>query len=301
MKLWHEYAIDPDAMTSFDRSMRILSGIGFDKSRLVSRFPQKWSRRVIAKANDFSIMEKHTIVERLTQLKSCMVERNCEFDGNEPFSLNASRHQESHEFRSILSEFDPGGIQNLLLTNGDFESDDLWSDVGYAKAPRCAESLLNFSKPILQKATKITIIDPYWYPTSEKWLRPVIGLCKYICANCETVEEIEINCCEKDSRADEASFRPFEDNTRAHLTNSLTPGILLNVNRWRELEGGKEFHDRYIFSDLGGFEVRPGIDEGRAGGRYRVTTISSREIGELTEDLDPSKGIYELWQNVRVT
>jgi len=97
-----------------------------------------------------------------------------------------------------------------------------------------------------------------------------------------------------------SSFPPFEANSRASLSGLLPHGVQLTVTRWRKHPGGREFHDRYILTDVGGVEITPGIDEGVAGQCYTLRVVGKMDALNYSARFAPESTVYERWQTFEV-
>ena len=70
---------------------------------------------------------------------------------------------------------------------------------------------------------------------------------------------------------------------------------------WQERDGGREFHERLIVTDLGGVTIDPGLDDGSAGERYTLRLLSTSEIPEYFAKFTPASSPYDLIDEVDVT
>jgi hypothetical protein len=300
MTLWHEYAIEPESLENFDRAIKVLAQIGFDKSRLASQFPRKWAKRVRDQANQYTVMEKHTVTELLAKMGRSLVVRDCKFDGNLSFVENAVAHIPTHEFRAILASRNPDARENILITASNLENSPLWSDVGSAEPERNASSLVVCLRPLLLPASKLVIIDPYWNPVDAKWLNPLREFGTLAFSDSESLEVVEVHCCEHDHRVGQESFTPFQQNCEQNLAGIFPNEISVSVIRWRKYQNGRELHDRFILTDLGGVEIKPGIDEGPKGQCYTLKTLTHTECARYEQRFSPGSQTYERWQEIKV-
>jgi hypothetical protein len=70
---------------------------------------------------------------------------------------------------------------------------------------------------------------------------------------------------------------------------------------WSERDGGEQFHERLIVTDVGGIVVDPGIDDGPAGETYTIRLISKLEIPGYLVKFIPGNAPYDLVEQERVT
>ena len=70
---------------------------------------------------------------------------------------------------------------------------------------------------------------------------------------------------------------------------------------WQERNGGVEFHERLIVTDLGGVLIDPGIDEAPAGEVYKLRLLGQGEIPTYFSKFTPISAPYDLVEQVEVT
>jgi hypothetical protein len=149
------------------------------------------------------------------------------------------------------------------------------------------------------------IVDAYFNPSvqlrnNSKWLRPVHAIASALPID-GRLNRLEIHTLNsRDSR------HRWEPGTFvAHCRNNLGAALPKNMNAkailWQEREGGREFHERLIVTDLGGVIIDPGLDEGSAGERYTLRLLSNTEIPEYLAKFTPASGPYDLVDEIDVT
>jgi hypothetical protein len=92
----------------------------------------------------------------------------------------------------------------------------------------------------------------------------------------------------------------FSANCRANLVKALPRGLRLAAMLWRERNGGLQFHERLIVTDIGGVVVDPGKDEGPDGETYTLRLLINREIPEYLAKFIPSTAPYDLVEKEEV-
>jgi hypothetical protein len=93
----------------------------------------------------------------------------------------------------------------------------------------------------------------------------------------------------------------FAANCRANLGLALPSGITLNAILWRERNGGLQFHERLIVTDIGGVLVDPGIDDGDPNETYVLRLLSRQEIPEYLAKFAQATSPYDLVDQQLVT
>jgi len=95
----------------------------------------------------------------------------------------------------------------------------------------------------------------------------------------------------------------FAANCRANLGLILPPGVTLNAMLWRERNGGVQFHERLIVTDIGGVLIDPGIDDcdGHPGETYVLRLLSRQEVPNYLAKFVPDTAPYDLVEQQQVT
>jgi hypothetical protein len=83
-------------------------------------------------------------------------------------------------------------------------------------------------------------------------------------------------------------------NCRADLRAALPQGLSISALLWSERNGGVQFHERLIVTDVGGVVIDPGIDDGPAGEMYKLRLISKLEVPGYLAKFIPGTGAYDL-------
>jgi hypothetical protein len=79
-----------------------------------------------------------------------------------------------------------------------------------------------------------------------------------------------------------------------NLGSALPKGIALDAMLWKERDGGLQFHERLIVSEIGGVSIDPGIDEGNSGETYDLRLLSNLEVREKLNKFSQSAAPYDL-------
>jgi hypothetical protein len=93
----------------------------------------------------------------------------------------------------------------------------------------------------------------------------------------------------------------FVQHCRNNLAAALPKDVHLDAMLWKERDGGLQFHQRLIVTDLGGLVIDPGIDDGPAGEGYDLHLLSKQEIPSYFDRFVPVTSPYILVDQVRVT
>ncbi|MDE0555248.1 MAG: hypothetical protein OXI24_13580 [Candidatus Poribacteria bacterium] len=259
----YEYAVDPIAITSSWKSCRLLAQkFGYDRGRLLSRFPKKWfavARDQVDQIKDAGDVEKATMIEWLEALRSdCMMPSGRNFDPDLPWLLNAIEQHEAKPFHAILSNEDNCEHEFVSSINEVLYGKDevlLFKTFTNLAVPRDAESIANALSVLLQTSNNILFIDPYFYLDKVAY-REILFKCLEKCrpkSNCK----ISIHC--KKKRGEEESIFQLIGRNKPEILSIIPLGLSIDVYCWDELVGGEDFHDRFLVTDRGGISIQGGF------------------------------------------
>ena len=168
-------------------------------------------------------------------------------------------------FEGIFSVDDISSPAGLPLRNMDWldlEDCPFFSHPRSLDVKRTAQDYCDALTPLLQSASSLTFVDPYFSP-DDRYKRPYslffqkISSVNNVRAQNER-REILIVCARE--RVDYSFF--YED-CLSKLPSVIPEGITIRIHRIAHTEGGQDIHNRYILSDIGGVIFGHGTDSSR--------------------------------------
>jgi len=293
MALWQEYAIEPSLFEDYQQGRYIIRGFGVGEGRLIAGFPRKWQRAIRRQMSGYTDMQRKALTERLIALNNVIVARSHPYDGDRDWREQAFECHKANPFHALLlngTYADAAAIDATM----DVDNEALWEANRRISVPRQAEDLGNTLAFLLAECRDLIIADHVFNPgggTNDKWLNPIWSLsCR--CAQNESLRSITVHCLDKDR--DPWPEGRFVDVCGNRLPEFLPADVVLRACLWRQREGGLQFHERLIVTDIGGVVVDPGIDEGKAGETYDLRLLSDTEIGSYFERFDKTTAEYDL-------
>src|SRR5271157_3448637 len=178
-----EFAVDPNAVSSWERLLILSNCVGFEKGRVVVGCPAKiqWYRSVL---KNLTTTEDKTnkIVEKLAHLffekKAVVTKEMSGWDSDEEWLLNVIREDEKLKGGLcdgiVTKEADPDRPKVVGFDSLDNEN-PVWRCVP-GKAPRTSESIVKAARILLRYSSDIVLIDPYINPNRESYARPLRSL-----------------------------------------------------------------------------------------------------------------------------
>lgn len=302
MKLWKEYAIEPSLFANYHLGNEILSGIGTDNGRIVGALPRRWQREVRRATVGQREIERLRILERLVELRDAIVARPYQWDGERAWREQVFEVHDRGPFDGILLD-GPDNRQNAIDATLGLAGVQCWVSDRTLTMPRIGATLAQVLKPILSLARTVIVVDAYFDPSrplrQSKWLRPLQALCAVLPED-GRLTRFEAHALNPRDLRRRWEAGTFAASCRNNLGAALPPGIRINAMLWGERDGGVQFHERLIVTDVGGVVVDPGIDEGLDGETYTVRLLSNREIPAYLAKFAPATAPFDLVENEEV-
>lgn len=305
----HEYALEPKLVASWhDRHLcrYLIEQFGYGTGRVVSRYPNKWAK-LVWKSFDANVTEnkdiKHKRLEVLLK-KLCgpQVRRHGSvylWKNTYDWLKNAEEENERRPFHAILSSDNPRSTPNVLRVhdNDDFmeEPPKTWPSPSSIVVERTAASMAEAVRPMLNCASRIVFVDPYFRATRAKYRNPLRQFLQLVRTDLPPVM-IQVH-----ASADNApSWGCFKKNCESHLPVLVPAGLALSIYFWKSRDNGEQLHNRYILTDVGGVQFGVGLDEGAPGTTDDVLRLDTDSYRRRMEDYTGSSPAFDLEGKVEI-
>ncbi|GHV56168.1 hypothetical protein FACS189460_0430 [Deltaproteobacteria bacterium] len=285
----YEYAIDPEFIFKLADQTLIANilhtNIGYGTPFVIAGYPNKlgYETRAIAKnaeaqATDQKLKARaqlrlhrtEDLAAKLAGPAAAATKRYNAGEWNGRFDDEHSRFP----FQGVLSGSNSAAASGLPFHDVDWFSKP---DCHILNCPRSlivqrtAQGLCEALKPMLQNASIIKFIDPYFNPNTRN-SRFVVPFSEYFkCiseANHVRIQdnnrEIQIICAVNQGTNDNSTSEQFASDCKNILSPGLPKGVTLRLHRFKEKVGGQEIHNRYILTDIGGVLFGHGTDSSPA-------------------------------------
>jgi len=298
LNLIHEFAIEPSALASKQNARYLLDGMGISKGRVISRFPKKWFRLVMAACKDCADVEKKYIESRLAELAKGNTEqkvlrfaREC-LNPDREWIDNALGSHMSKPFRAIITK--TLAIEEVGLIAGELdERESKWSVDTQQQIPYTAKDMAIASSVLLAHSSEIIFVDPY-FCFDQQHLKPLNEFLKFV--PMEKVERIEYHYAQK-NKLDRQQLKQLRNNNWSKYVDCNGDGKI-EFYRWSEKSGGagEKFHARYILTDIGGITYDHGLGVSSETGTMNVSILDYnlyKERWEQFSDLERMKCCFD--------
>jgi hypothetical protein len=252
-----EYAVEPQAIGSSWQNFRyLIEKFGFDRGRLISRFPGKWEKKVIQAAKEAGVpaIRMASIVERLRNAKLAVVDFGRPYNSEMSWIDNALTENQRAPFHAIIAQQNLGGNAAVLLVADVDEHQPLMAVVQDLAVSREAEFIAAALGAFLRVSTRILFVDPFFDPYNARY-KSTLRACLAVVKADNPSAACEIHYRYHNNKPTNAEL----EGEAAKLFNGVIPeGLAVLLYCWREKKDGADFHARYLLTDRGGV----GIDAG---------------------------------------
>lgn len=252
----HEFAIDPAALNSCQTLHRFLDQLGFRHGRMISRLPTNWKDQVMNNFAGMGVVSRQLIDARLTEMerhkrRHFLLGRS--YNPQQSWFDNAEAQHRAQEFRAIITSANPGSRPHVLAADGVNNTVERWNVPNQMFVSRSATAMAQGLALFLKASSKIIFVDPYFDPEIEQFFSP---LEQFLARAISTGKRLRVEYHTKRN----CSRNDFETKCRTYLPQCIPQGVIVTFVRWTERpRDRKNFHDRFILTDIGGVSFGQGL------------------------------------------
>ena len=263
------YALDPELLTNWSDFRYFISCFGYDKGRLIARYPNKWKKRIYDSVQG-SPVEKKRIEIALQRIDDRIVrQKNREFDGDSNWLENAIKENAVRPFQAIVSrQATEKSVANLIHADNIEDTTDydtLPADDArqFWKAPiskvveRDAATMAKEVADLVKAGETIRFVDGYFGPDALQYFEPFKAFMGLFDNRDLTSLQVEFHC---RCITDEIYFR---GKCTDWVAPSIPAGLQVKFYRWQE----DQMHNRFVLTEKGGVAFLEGLAGYRGTGR----------------------------------
>lgn len=257
-----EYAVEPQAIGSNWKDFKyLIEKFGFDRGRLISRFPKKWEREVIeaAQRSGMGDVRLKSLISRLQQAKTtALIASGRDYEPAVGDWLeNALLQQTLQPFHAIIASESRGDSAIILVADEIDETNPLMVAPYNREVPRVGADLAAAMAPLLRSSRDILFVDRFFNIEDARYRETLGALLAVIAENgIRGGARCEIHYAEHDRRP---PLELVEQNAGRWLTGVIPVGMSIKLFGWKEKAGGADFHARFLLTDRGGINVEAGF------------------------------------------
>ncbi len=272
--MFHEFALDPAVLSSWDRARYFLDAFGPWKGRFLAEYPKRWKKIVIDRLT-CQTMEKHRIVERLVQLDKRVFSprTGAAYDISRSWLENAEGEHRRQPFRAIVAA--EGSAKPYVLDGAEVDDrSPLWRVEAGRMLTRDPGAFSQALRLLLDVSTHIVVIDPYFRADQDDKTQPLVAFCRLL----KGTASVEVHVSDEKRSYDLA----MRDANRA-LPNILPEGMEVTLHCWSPVPGGARLHNRYLLTEIGGVQFGDSVEMGNTGQQDRVSILDESSRAALWE------------------
>lgn len=257
-----EYAVDPQALDSYERITRLIDCFFGQPQRLISDCPKRWAnevRHAVNRLKDYGVgpVERKKLklkVEKLSKANLCANRSLADWDRQSAWLSYALKAHEDQPFDGLLGANPDTEVQGKVYSLDDLAIDapPCWDESKQSHLPRTAASIAEFAGPLIRVSRRLILVDPYFWFTAPNWysyeplLRALLGL--HASANYGAgLKRLEIHTSDR--------FAGLDTLAVPTLTPTVPMGLSVACKIWPK----DKMHDRFIMTDVGGISLGRGL------------------------------------------
>lgn len=287
------FALEPEALISngYEHCKNFSEKFGFTTGRLISRFPKNGMKICLEKSN-LGDSERHKIVERIIWLKNknAFISSNLDFDTSQEWLNNAIKNQNA--FAAIIANRKIEYYEKVLYALETDEDTPLFKVERDDSITRTAEKMALCASPLLKNSREILFVDPYFAKQAHRkwnWIEPIQKFLQTATNNGRELSICEYHFKEEGLRG---TIDRFMETYRRDLENAIPSGIEMKLFSWKEVN--KNWHGRYILTEVGGIKFDCGLDCENETEKTDVNILGEALYKERWNDFQEETSPYEL-------
>ncbi|MCR6644914.1 MAG: hypothetical protein NVV62_10590 [Terricaulis sp.] len=268
-----EYAVEPQAIGSSWQNFRyLIEKFGFDRGRLISRFPGDWFRQVYVASEGMKPLERKRVEEILNQAKkSKVIKSGRAYDqALGGWLSNAVAQQSRAPFHAIIAQDNPSSHPDVLLVGEVDEENALMASPPAWDVERVGSKIAEAMRPLLACAGAVAFVDRFFDLSDRKYQDTLRSCLAIVAAAGGARVRCEVHFCDHDSRP---TPEFVEQEASRWIAGVLPAGMTLVLYGWKERQGGADFHARYLLTDVGGINIESGFSAEGAHQNVQLTLL----------------------------
>jgi hypothetical protein len=285
--MFHEYAVDPEVLSTWERARYFLDALGPWKGRFLAEFPRRWKKMVFTSLR-CPDMEKHRIIERLNQLdpKVFSGRKGAAYDGALSWLDNARAEHGRQPFRAIVSTGVSQPDMELLPVDVD-ECNPLWCAQHGRLIPREPKAFAEALRVLVAASRRVVVVDPYFRADQADKAAVLAAFCQL--ANGRTDVTFDVHASNV-----QLSYLEQQRHARRALPRILPDGLSVTVHCWNERAGGERLHNRYVLTEVGGAQFGDSLERGATGQHDRLSILSESDRAHLWDQFYGPSAAFDL-------
>lgn len=292
----YEYAVEPKAIgTSWESFKYLIEKFGFDRGRLISRFPKKWTQQVIETARQSGMAEVRfkSLVDKLDKAKTqVLVPSGRHYDSVAGDWLDNAIQQHTLEpFRAIIASENRGVKDFILVAEEIVEETPLMIAPTEQEVGQIGKLLAEAMSPFLKYSKKILFVDPYFDLRESRYKETLQASLEIIAAAGSNGVQCELHFRDFD---DTPSTQFIASSVASWLKGKLPEGLTVRLFSWKRKKPGVKFHARFLLTERGGILVDEGFSSDDSDNKVLLKLLGFKYCQDKLATFERSSQVYEL-------
>lgn len=289
----HEFAVDPNAVATWDSFRLLVEHFGVPNGRLISRLPKRWEDEVL-RVCDAPTMEKHRITERLAQIRNRLTRKARPYEKGYTWIRSAEDQHAADPFQAIITTANPSNRDYILVAEELHGETPRWNVDRELPIPRQCADMAACVEGLFKQSKEILFADPHFTP--ERRFTETLGAFLQLAHSTgATFRRIEYH------TLCSGTQNWFSTECDRWLPRLIPNGVQIKLVRWKLRPGGEDFHARYVLTDLGGLRFERGLDSGEAGQTTDVSLLDEAVYVRRYEGFQVATAAFDFEDDHTVT
>lgn len=301
-----EYALEPSLLSRWSDFRFFVGHFGFDRGRLIARYPKRWKRLVYESLTNCGEIERAKIEEALRRIDDRLVPRRSDtWNGNLDWLTNAEEEHRSRPFWAIIAQSNPRTHSEVIVGDDVHDILDwdvlplndarrLWRAHHSRIIKRTAKEMADAIDAFMRQADEILFVDKHFGPENPRHRIPFQEFMLRLDnrPSDKMPSRMEVHCAKKS----EAGF--FAAECQSKLAGMIPITVKMRFIRW----GLDDLHNRFVLTELGGMAFLEGLDQFMGNGREDdVVVLLDKDVArQLMQEFTAGTSRFSLQDQLEI-
>ena len=279
----YEFALDPELVARWhDRKEYLFfeEKFGIRSRRLISTYPKNWKKLVWKAFEKCPAAQDQNAQARLTELVKFLWENSIKRPSTFPEIFvwldRAEAEHSERPFHAIVATKNPRNQPFVISAQHFVENGHQhWVIPTEYPTPRNAYDIAGALAPITRVCRRAVLVDPYFAPDKKRFQQSIKAILSSFRDNVFGMGKVQVELHtsidrffedwekedNRDEKAEKKVYGHFIDICKKGMPELVPEGMNLRLVIWKERNGGKKLHNRYLLTDNFGVMFGTGIDE----------------------------------------
>ena len=264
-----EFAVEPAAVGATARDFhQLIDLFGFHRGRAIARCPANWVdevARLIDRSEQVSDVTRAALLAKLRRARKSLHPERRHWPAAGRWSDIAFRVNRDRPFHAVVST-EPRDAPNWIVAPDGIDLDDpLLTDSPMSRVRRRPQDLAACAAPLIRASRQIILVDAYFDPFSDRFRSSLRAMLAVVADGNRPLDRLEYHLLQEPgaNRDRHLGLPHFIDGCRGALRGVMPAGQSMTFVRWREHNGGEQFHARYVLTEKAALRFDAGLDAGR--------------------------------------